>query len=130
MLARSVPSKSLLADAEAREDLPQQVVCGVFAGDAGKGLLRESQFFGKQLPMPHLRLRQRQVRLRRPQRAQVPLAREEYRLAVRLPARGLEYRATQRIHARAGLRRYRDGRVSARRRLESRHQVDLDRKST
>src|SRR5690348_6929887 len=46
----------LFADAEAGEDLPQEVVAGELAGDLAQGELRQAQVFGQQLSGPRLHL--------------------------------------------------------------------------
>src|SRR5687768_1627624 len=112
----------LLPDAEARENLAQQIVGGVLAQYGVERLLRQPQFFGHQLPAPQLAAGRFNMHAHPVQRTQMPLARKERRLGTVAPARGLEDAPAQCVDAGARLRRYGD---AARGRCEIRHQVAL-----
>src|SRR5688500_6134373 len=57
--------RASFADAEAAEDLPQQIVGGELARDAAQGDLREPQLLGEELPARQLARGALQVRARR-----------------------------------------------------------------
>src|ERR1041384_8672615 len=69
-----------LADAEAAEDLAEQVVRGEFACNGAERGVREAQFLGEDLPPVELAARNVDVAARVFERAQMALAREEPRL--------------------------------------------------
>src|SRR5690606_225887 len=97
-----------LSDTETRENLAQQVVAAELPGDGAQLLVRQAQFFGKQIQ--HLivqlgvRTRNRQVLAGCFQRAHMPLAREPRRLGTGRPARDIQQALPQHIQPLARLR--------------------------
>src|SRR3954471_334800 len=75
-----------LADAEAAEDLAEQVVRGEFAGDRTERGVREAQLLGEDLPARELPARGIDMAARGFKRAQMALAREKHRLSGRGPS--------------------------------------------
>src|SRR5690606_4998288 len=90
-----------LSDTETRENLAQQVVAAELPGDGAQLLVRQAQFFGKQIQ--HLivqlgvRPRNRQVLAGCFQRAHMPLAREPRLLGTGRPARNIQQALPQHI---------------------------------
>src|SRR5512134_411208 len=122
---QSSASRRLLADAEAREDLAEQVVRREFAGDGRKRLVGEPQLLREQFPQPCARRSLTQMPGCVPQRPQMTLPGEKHRFAVRAPTRRLQDPLAQRVDPGAGLRGYADGGMPAGWRGEAWGQVDL-----
>src|SRR5512134_1386343 len=95
---QSSASHQLLADAEAREDLAEQLVRREFAGDGRKCPVGEPQLLCEQLPLPCARRCLPQMPGGVPQRAQMTLAGEEHRFAVCAPTCRLQDRLAQRVN--------------------------------
>ena len=89
---RATMRRPLLADAEAPEDLSQQIVCRELARDARQGFLCEPELLREDLPATPLVGCRCQVRRGLSQRMQVSLARNEHRFPCGTPARRGEQR--------------------------------------
>ena len=75
--SRNAAEGSLLSDAEAPEDLAQQIVGSEFPGDRSQGQLSQPQFLGEQLEPRQLLARRFEVLASVGKRLQVPLASDE-----------------------------------------------------
>src|SRR3954462_12944744 len=101
-----VPS---LANTEPTEDFAEQIIAREFACDPAELQMCEAQLLCEELPAVDFGGGLREMLVRGGQRAQMTLPRQEYRLARRRPARGVENGAAQLLQSCAGLRGYRDG---------------------
>src|SRR5687767_11987139 len=97
---------NLFADAEASEDLAEQIVRGELPCDRAQRGVREAQLLGEELPASAFARCRFEVRAGLPESTQMALTREEHRLAARRPAGCLQDRLAQPLQALPGLGRH------------------------
>src|SRR6185436_11550824 len=114
----SCRARASLADAEAREDLAEEIVGPDLASNRAEGQLRQSQLLREKLPAPQFGRGGTQVATSAVQRPQMALAGEEHRFAGRAPADGFQNCLAQAVEAgaRLGGDSHRAGGVPKRRR--------------